>query len=261
MTGGARPLEGRRILVTRPREQSSQLVALLEAEGADVLRIPTIRIEAAKDPKALQSAAITAGDFDWVIFTSVNGVDRFGGALEEASAKLDIGGARVCAIGPATAVAAEGRFGRVDLVADVHTAEGVIDALDSRGQIAGRRFLLPQAAGARDVLAATLGQRGGEVVQVEAYRTVIDERSAERLRQELDRGGADMVTFTSASSVRSSLEVAGGRFAVPAVATIGPVTSAAARAEGLNVDVEADPHTIPGLVSAILRYYATAGRR
>jgi uroporphyrinogen III methyltransferase/synthase len=256
ISGGGEPLHGRRILVTRSREQATQLVELLQGLGADVLQIPAIRIEPASDPDTLREAADTAGSFDWIVFTSVNGVERFGEAIEGGVEEGAIGDASVCAIGPATAEAATRLFGRVDLIAEVHTAEGVVEALESRRQISGRRFLLPQAAGARDVLAAGLREKGGDVVQVEAYRTVVDDVSGDLLRKELEGGGVDMVTFTSASSVRSVLELARGFLRGPAVATIGPVTSAAARAEGLNVDVEAEPHSIPGLIGAIVRFYS-----
>lgn len=270
MTGGAgegparvgrdEALRGRRILVTRPREQSAELVELLEGWGAEVLQIPAIRIEGPSNPEDLLRAARDSSEFDWVVLTSANGVERFADACEQAFGDESMALPLFCAIGPGTAAAVKHRFGRVDLVAEVHTAEGVVEALEARGEIAGRRFLLPQAAAARGVLAASLRDRGGDVVQVEAYRTLVDASSAERLRHALETGRVDMVTFTSTSSVRSVLELVDRRLQGPAIATIGPITSAAARAEGLAVDVEADPHSIPGLIDGILRYYGAEDR-
>lgn len=259
--GGGGPLGGRRILVTRPREQASELSELLERLGAEVLRIPAIRIDPPSHPEELVRTAAHAHQYDWILLTSVNGVEQFAAALVEVTRGSDrpLSLPWLGAIGPATASALQQHFGRVDLVADIHTAEGLVEALERAGAIEGRRFLLPQADGARDVLASSLRDRGARVDQVQAYRTVVDSASKARMRQELESGLIDMVTFTSASAVRGLIELAGGRLQGMAVATIGPVTAAAAREAGVPVDVEADPHTVPGLVDAITRFYA-AGR-
>lgn len=256
----ARPLSGRRVLVTRARAQASDLAVLLEALGAEVVQFPVIRIDDPADPAALRAAAARAGEFDWLVLTSVNGVDRFFAALAaEGRDARALGGVRVCALGPATAGALARHGVRADLVPDEFIAEGVIDALTAAGPLEGVRILLPRAEVARAVLPETLRARGAEVTEVAAYRTVPDGAGAERVRAMLARGEIHAVTFTAASTVRNFVELAGTETGGAAIASIGPVTSAAARELGLAVDVEAAEYTIPGLVAA-LRAHLTEGR-
>lgn len=249
---GQGPLSGRCVVVTRARAQASDLAAALEELGAEVVQFPTIRITGPADSGPLRAAALRAGEFDWVVFTSANGVDRFFAALREAGGDARaLGGTRLCALGPATAAELEKHGLRADLVSETFVAEGVVAALSAATELAGKRILLPRAEVARAVLPDSLRRLGAEVEEVVAYRTVQDGSDAEAVRERIAAGEVDVVTFTAASTVKSFAGLLGPNVGRARVATIGPVTSAAARELGLAVDVEAENHTIPGLVAAV----------
>lgn len=252
MTGPApRPLAGRRVLVTRARAQADALAEALEALGAEVVRFPTIRIAPPADPEPLRRAARTAAAFDWIVFTSVNGVQRFWAALEETGQDAGaLSGVRLCAVGPATAAELARCGAAPDLVPAEAVTDAVAEALLQAERMAGLRILLPRAEIARAVLPDALRAAGAEVVEVVAYRTDLDGEGAEEVRRMVDAGRVDVVAFTAGSTVRAFVELVGspGR---AKVASIGPVTSRAARELGLGVDVEAREHTIPGLVAAM----------
>ncbi len=255
-----RPLSGRRIVVTRARAQASDFAQALEALGAEVVQFPTIRIVPAPDEAPLLAAAAEAGSFDWIVFTSANGVERFWYALAQQGCDARaLGGVRVCAIGPATAAELERRGIVPDVVPDEFVAEGALQALDAADELRGRRILLPRAEIARSVLPDGLRQRGAEVVDVVAYTTVQDGSDAERVRRLLDRGEVDMVTFTAGSTVRNFVDLVGADVRGANVASIGPVTSGTARELGLAVDLEAAEYTIPGLVQALRDFYTGGG--
>lgn len=255
-----RPLSGKRIVVTRARAQASDFAAALEALGAEVVQFPTIRIVPPADEGPLLRGAAEAGTYDWIVFTSVNGVERFWDALARQGCDARaLGGVRVCAIGPATA-GELGRRGIVpDVVPDEFVAEAAVQALDTADDLRGRRILLPRAEVARAVLPRQLRERGAEVVEVAAYSTVRDGADAERVRELFQRGEVDAVTFTASSTVRGFVELVGTEVGRAKVASIGPVTSATARELGLPVDVEAAEYTIPGLVRALRDAYGTGG--
>jgi uroporphyrinogen III methyltransferase/synthase len=247
-----RPLSGRRIVVTRARAQASDFAAALEALGAETVQFPVIRIAPAEDPEPLRQAAARAGTFDWIVFTSANGVERFWYALAEQRCDARaLGGVRVCAIGPATAAELERRGVTPDLVPDQFVAESAVRALLDASRVRGERILIPRAAVARPVLPDALRQAGAEVVEVAAYTTVQDGSGAEQVRAMLARGEVDAVTFTASSTVTSFVELVGADVGRAKVASIGPVTSATARELGLAVDVEAAEYTTPGLVQAL----------
>ena len=255
----ARPLEGRRIVVTRARAQAREFVAALEALGAEVVAFPTIRIVPPPDPEPLRRAAAEAGTFDWIVFTSANGVRRFWSALAEGGGDArSLSGVRVCAIGPATAAELERRGVRPDAVPETFVAEAAVETLLRAGVGPGTRVLLPKAAVARPVLPDRLRAAGAEVTEVAAYATVPDGDGAERVRALLDRGAVDAVTFTASSTVDHFVELAGAEVGRAAVACIGPVTAATARERGLRVDVEAAEYTIPGLTRAIRDHFTGA---
>lgn len=255
-----RPLSGKRVMVTRARAQASDLAVLLEALGAETIQFPTIRIEDAADQAPLREAAERVGEFDWVVFTSVNGVERFWTALRAAGRDARaFGRARVCAIGPATSAAVEERGVRPDLVPDDFVAEGVLAALSAHAELRGARVLLPRAEVARAVLPDTLRERGAEVVEVAAYRTVQDGSEVRAVRRRLAAGEVDVVTFTASSTVKNYVELVGADVGGAKVASIGPITSAAARELGLPVDVEAAEYTIPGLVDAVRSLFERSG--
>jgi uroporphyrinogen III methyltransferase/synthase len=238
------PLFGRRIVVTRAREQASELRGRLEALGAEVIELPVIAIE----PVDFQIPPL--GSFQWLVLTSVNGVDAFfnrglGADGVDTRALADI---RIAAIGPGTARALEQRGIRADLVPERFVAESLLDAFpEGSGHV-----LIARAEVARDVLPDGLRAKGYDVTVLPVYRTVVAEPDPTAL--ELVRGGkVDACTFTSSSTVENFCDVVGALpTPPPLVVSIGPVTSETARARGLHVDVEADPHTIDGVIEALL---------
>ncbi len=251
------PLRGKTVVVTRARPQAGEFTALLRALGASVIEFPTIRIGEAPDPDALRAAAGRVASYDWVVFTSVNGVERFWSALRSAGADTSsFGGARVCAIGPATAAALETRGIRPDLVPSEFVAEATVQALASSGELADRRILLPRAEIARATLPDGLRACGALVDEVAAYRTEPDGADADGVRERLHAGEIDLITFTASSTVRNFVDLLGPKMAGAEVASIGPITSRTARDLGLPVHVEAAEYTIPGLTEAIVMHYA-----
>ncbi len=252
---GVSPLSSRTIVVTRPKAQAAELADSLKALGADVRLIPTIAIEPPSDPAPLEFAARGETVYDWVIFTSANGV----GALREAADRAGIGlgrvvgVGRVCCIGPATARAAEGAGLVVSVIPYRYSAEALVETLEATTALAGARVLLPLADGARDVLPAELRRRGTIVDAVTAYQTVPVTRVGGEASSDL-LNGVDMVTFASPSAVRGFHALINGRAVIP-VAVIGPITASTARDLGYDVTVQAEEFTVVGLVEAILRHY------
>lgn len=246
------PLFGRRIIVTRAREQASELSAQLEALGAEVIEFPVIAIVPAADPAALDAAITRLDTYDWLIFTSVNGVHHFMRRLDSSSFDLRHLKARLCAIGPGTSRALQALHLKVDLVPEEYVAESLVEAFRPF-DLDGKRVLLPRAAVARDVVPIELSARGAIVDVVEAYRTVVPE-SSRLLAGEVFETAPDWITFTSSSTVKNFLALAGPEaIAGSKVASIGPVTSHTARMHGIQITVEPREHTIDGLVQAILQ--------
>jgi len=249
-----RPLMGRRVVVTRAREQASELVARLSALGAATVEVPAIAIADPDDGGAALAAAVEdIGGYDWVVLTSPNGARRLLAALEAAGRDArTLGGVGLAAIGPGTAAALASARLVPDLVPERFVAESLLASFPAP-PAGGGRVLLARAAVARDVLPEGLAAAGWTVDVVDAYRTdavPLDERQAAALAE------AEIVTFTSSSTVTNLLAAADGRPLPPVVAAIGPVTAATARAHGLGVDVEAEVHTIDGLVDALLAWAA-----
>ena len=244
------PLFGQKVVITRDRRQSPLLAEPLEALGAEILFVPVIEIVDAAEASSLARAVRELASYDWLIFTSVNGVRHFVEALDRSDRDLrDLTG-KLCAIGPATRAAIEALHLRVDVMPEEYVAESLVAALAGE-ELKGKRVLLPRAAVARDLVPDTLRERGAAVDVVEAYRTIIPADAAARAKEALAHK-PDWITFTSSSTVTNLLAVAGREaLAGIKVASIGPVTSATARAAGLVVDVEAEPHTIEGLVDAL----------
>jgi len=249
-----RPLFGKRIIVTRAREQASGLVERLHELGAATVELPVIEIgEPADGGAALRDAAARVAEYDWLAFTSANAVTRFFAALGEVGADTRaLGRLKVAAIGPGTADALAAAGVRADLVPERFVAESLLEAFpDGPG-----RVLLPRAAVARDALPGGLADRGFTVDVVEAYRTAVGTPAPEALTA---AATASAVTFTSSSTVTNYLAVAGDLPVPPVVACIGPITADTARAAGLSVDVVAAEHTIEGLVKALIEHFDAAG--
>jgi uroporphyrinogen III methyltransferase/synthase len=245
------PLFGKRIVVTRAKGQAEALSARLRALGADVVELPTIEIRPAADSGPLDRAVAALACYDWLIFTSANGVRFFLDRLDHSTTDLRSLRAKICAIGPATRAAVEALHLKVDLMGKEYVAEGLLEAFASH-DLAGKRVLLPRAAVARDLVPIELTRRGAQVDVVEAYRTVVPEDAADQAAAVLTRK-PDCITFTSSSTVQNFVAIAGATALEGLkVATIGPVTSETARALGITVTVEAHPFTIDGLVTAIL---------
>jgi len=246
------PLFGRRIVVTRAREQADALTARLEALGAHAIELPTIEIRPAADPAPLDRAIANLAAYDWLIFTSATGVRCFIDRLDGSAADWRSLRARICAIGPATRAAIEALHLKVDLMGAEYVAEGLLAAFADY-DLAGKRILLPRAAVARDLVPVELSRRGAQVDVVEAYRTVMPEDAPARAAEVFARK-PDWITFTSSSTVQNFVTAAGAAALKGVkVASIGPVTSQTARALGIQVTVEAASFTIDGLVEAILQ--------
>jgi uroporphyrinogen III methyltransferase/synthase len=257
-----RPLLGRRVVVTRPRAQAGPLAERLEEEGAEVILFPTIALVPPPDPGALDAAVARAREYDWIVFTSANGVEAFFARLAAARGDVrTLAGARVAAIGPETAAALEERLVRPAVAPADHRAEGLLEALPA-DLVRGRRILLPRAAGARAILPDTLRARGAVVDEVIAYRAVPPpDADVAGLRAELEAGRIDVLTFTSSSTVDNFVTLVGAdtlsrvvRDGRPAIACIGPVTADTARAHGLRVDVVPPAYTTTALAAALVEH-------
>jgi len=254
-----RPLFGKRILVTRARQQASALSKLLSEHGAQPVELPAIGIKAIAETEELDLAISNLGHYHWAVFTSVNGVEAFFQRLynlnSDARALKNI---KIVAIGPATARALAKKGIIPDYLPDVYTTEGIIAGL-SRQDIAGQRFLLPRADIADEELTEGISQLGAEVHEIAAYRTVPVPEAISRAREMLLSGEIDVITFTSSSTVSNLVEAFNGK--EPAinsakVACIGPKTAATATRAGLKADIVAGEQTIVGLVAAIEEYFA-----
>ena len=248
------PLFGKRILVTRPREQAGPTLAALQRRGAEPIALPTIAIEAPPDPAAVSAAVRALHRYDWIIFTSQNGVDWFWRALADNG--LDsraFGGARVAVIGPATGRAL-GHYGiRPDVTAKTFVAESLAEELLAAVQDAQARVLLPRAMVAREVLRETLRARGRVADGRPGVQPVEATEAGDALRSQLAQ--IDVVTFTSSSTVEQLVELIGDdaptRLAHATLASIGPITTKTAERLGLRVAVTATVSTGPGLINAL----------
>ena len=251
------PLRGKTVVVTRARAQAKEFAGCLHELGAAVVEFPTIRIAGAPDPEALRTAASNLESYAWVVFTSVNGVERFWSALRSVGGGPPaFGGTRVCAIGPATGAALELRGIRPELVPEEFIAEGIVRALAGCDELRGKRVLLPRAEVARGALPDGLRAHGALVDEVAVYRTERDGEDADEVRQRLVAGEIDLITFTASSTVQNYVGLLGADVGRAEVASIGPITSRTARELGLPVHIEAAEYTIPGLADAIVKHYA-----
>ena len=260
----SRPLFGKRVLVTRPREQAADLIARLEAVGAAAIEAPMIRIAPPEDLAPLDDAAAQAGTFDWIVFTSANAVDAFMGRLLAGPQDFRaLKGVKLCVVGSATAERLARHGLKVDLTPAEYRAEAVVRAMAETGEVRGLSVLLPHADIGREVIADELRRQGADVTEVVAYRTIAAEpdRDGEPdiYRMLLDRR-IDVVTFTSASAVANFVRVLGAEPAADllgttVVAAIGPVTAEAAAQFNIQTAIIPASYTIPALVDAIVEYF------
>jgi uroporphyrinogen III methyltransferase/synthase len=251
-----RPLFGKRIVVTRTRSQAGVLSEQLRALGGDVIELPTIRIEPPGDLRAFAELVQDAHAYDWIVFTSPNGVtaffDLFYKLYDDAR---EIGGARFAAIGPATAQRIKDFHLKVDLQPEEFVAESIVREFRKQGGVENLRILLARAEKARDLLPKELSALGAIVDEGFAYRTVPETRDDTGARRRLLEEGAHLITFTSSSTVENFLALGLPWPAGMKVASIGPVTSKTVRDRGLEVAVEARRHDIPGLVNAVRKFF------
>lgn len=247
------PLWGKRVLVTRAREQASALAASLEDLGADVITFPLISIEEASSPEPLTDALerLGGGGFSWVLFASTNGVEWTRAAM--AGLGMDaraFAGVKVGAIGPATADALEQAGVTPDVTAAVSTSEGFLAEFPESGR--GEVVLLIRAEEGRQILPEGLRERGFDVEEVAAYRTVLADSDSSAIRERIERGEIDAVTFASSSTVTNYVDSIGSEYLPRVVACIGPATAATARDLGIEPTVVAETHTVDGLIDALL---------
>lgn len=250
-------LKGKRIIVSRAKDQAGSLSQLLEAKGAEVEEIPFIEIRPAQSYEALDKAIENLLNYDWLILTSVNGVKALFSRLEkQGKSEADLLHLKVVAIGPATRKAIEKHGIPVDVMPDEYVAEAVVEEL--RGQVKGERVLLVRAKVARDVIPNALRELGARVHVMEAYETVVPESSRTTILEALQSSRKPYaITFTSSSTVKNFVDLVGedkvgsGLLDGVRLASIGPVTSTTLREVGLRVDIEAKEYTVSGLADAI----------
>lgn len=274
----SQPLDGVRILVGRAKHQAGALSTELRKQGAQVLEIPFIEIRQPRSFRPLDAALKSLDSYDWLILTSVNGVESMWARIERLHLKLETNRATrrrkeraasaaegqrpsIAAIGPATKKAIEKRGLPVDVVPKEYVAESVVRSLKTK--VKGKRVLLVRAKVARDVIPRELRKAGAHVDVIEAYETVAPQTSRRRLQAALKdpKKRPHVVTFTSSSTVKNFMTLVGKRTNLTGIrmASIGPVTSATLRENKRTVDIAAKQYTIPGLVAAITKAVRTPG--
>lgn len=265
-----RPLFSRRIVVTRTRDQASELVNLLENYGAECLEYPTISLEPVETYEVLDRALEEIENYHWIVFTSINAVDYFFRRLFDLGKDIrDLKGPRVAAVGKVTAEALSQRGLRADLLPEEFTGDSLAETLVNE-VAAGQKVLIPRALKARETLPARLTEAGADVTVAPVYQNVMPvssegERLKNDLRRALEEKSVDMVTFTSSSTVKNFVALLDGApgelqelMAGVAIAAIGPITAKTVQNYGLKVDVQPEEYTIPDLVENIVMFF-TAG--
>lgn len=256
-------LKGKRIVVTRARSQAGSLAQRIEELGGEVIEFPTIEIQPPESYARLDQAIRSISTYDWLIFTSVNGVDQFLKRLQSlAKTVAEIDEIKVGAIGPETARRLEAAGITPCLVPKQYQAEGILELLAPE-VVRGKKILIPRASKARDVLPATLRQWGAQVDVVEAYGTVLPKVDGARFCTLLRNRKIDMITFTSSSTVSNLVQILHGNkvvelLAETPIACIGPITKKTVEDLGMRANVVSEEFTIPGLVCAIVDYFERA---
>ena len=261
-----RPLFGKRIVLTRAREQAGEFARLLAAYGAEPITAPTITMVPPLSWDALDEAIAKLRSYTWLIFTSVNGVAPFMERLKKARRDVRaLAHLQIAAIGPRTAEELT-RHGLIaDLIPSEFQAEGMVAAL-SQYELKGAKVLIPRAEVARELLPEQLRLKGATVDVVPVYRTVVPEAGLSRLKEEIQAGVIDVITFTSSSTVSNFVELIGGAQEARRVGTkttiacIGPITARTAESYGLPVAIMPAENTVPALAQAIVRFYSEGAR-
>ncbi len=253
-----KPLFGKGVVITRPQRQADDLARLLAVQGAHPIAFPTISITQPSDWSELDRALSQLENYNWLIFTSANGVHFFFERLRQKGRDIrDLKGIKIGCIGPATARQIEDRGIRVDLVPDEFIAEGLLRSFASMN-LSGKKILIPRAFRARDILPEGLKNQGASVDVVTAYQTIQSGRKKEELSAYIDAGEVNVITFTSSSTVTNFVEIMGESFILPLnvkIACIGPVTAATAVKAGFRVDIRQEEYTMEGLVQSLVNYF------
>jgi uroporphyrinogen-III synthase len=253
------PLAGKRIMVTRTQTQAEGLSSILRGLGAEVIEAPVIEIRPPNSYEALDAALANILQYDWLVLTSVNGVEALFSRLEPLGLSVDsLQHLKIAAIGPATEERIQDHGLVVDVVPQRYVAEEVVRSL--RKLVKGEKVLLVRAKIARDVIPQKLREAGADVEVIEGYQTVVPENARERIQRVFQNGTPDAITFTSSSTVKNFLSIIVGT-EIPAkltevkFASIGPVTSETLREHGLPVHLEADEYTMEGLAQALVQLF------
>ncbi len=254
------PLFGKRFLITRPREQAADFVALLQQQGAETICIPTIEIAPPEDLQPLDAAIAQLGRIDTLVLTSANGVEAFFDRLADLQLDLRaLAGVQLVAVGPKTAQALERRGLRPDLVPQNYRAEGVVEELLAQG-VCGKRILYPHAEIARTLISDKLQEAGAEVLAPVAYRTIRPTGKEEMIRHLLAESELDAICFSSSSTFENLLAMFGDELQQlqgrAEFFSIGPLTSATIREHGFKVALEPEQSTLDELVAAMVAYYS-----
>lgn len=252
-------LTGRTILVTRARSQASELVAKIEELGGSVIEFPLIQMVPASDQKPLEDAIKHLDEFNWILFTSINGVDFFARKMQQMGYSFSAIRANIGAVGPKTAEAIDKWGKTTNIIAEDYQAEGMLEVLKDQ-LVPGEHVLLPRVNIAKSDLPAGIRSWGVQVTEVVAYENVLSSEGRDKVLMTLREGQLDMITFTSSSTVRNFCEVMKDQDIVQLlsgvkVACIGPVTARTAEELGIHVDRVAEEYTIEGLIQAIQSCY------
>ncbi len=262
-----RPLFGKHIVVTRTRQQASELVALLEENGADCLEYPTLHMEPALDYILLDDALTRIKEYGWLLFTSINAITWFFEYLWKNDMDVrSLGGPKIAVVGRATAKRLRNYGLKADLLPEKFTGEGLAAALIDTG-IDGKKILLPRAEKAREVLPEMLTKAGAEMTVAPVYRNVPPQGRKDELRQRLEECSIDLVTFTSSSTVDNFLTMIDADspeelhrlMDTVKIAVIGPITAKTIKKHGLKIDIQPEEYTIADMVNAIVTYYRQDG--
>lgn len=263
----AKPLFGRRILVTRPREQASEMSEMIEGLGGEAIEAPFIRIVPPEDYSELDEAVTSIGQYHWLVFSSANAVEAFMQRLHASPLDLRaLANTRLCAVGSATTERLRKYGLKVDLVPEEYRAEAIVQAFSESVDVKGMSVLIPRADIGREIVGDELRRQGANVTEVVAYRTVVVDPQREGepdiYRMLLDKQ-LDVVTFASPSSVRSFIRAIGKDQAVDllqnvAVASIGPVTAEVVGQYGIRTTIMPEQYTVPALVDAIVEHFQGA---